>query len=116
MGQAALDAARQGHRVVMTPAKMMYLIRYQGPQWFEPLTYFGNNTLKDVYDYEPIQNDWTPQTRSLLMGVQASLWTEFCNHPNDVDYLIFPRLSALAEVVWTQSKRKSWSSFLKAMD
>lgn len=116
MGQAALKAAQQGHRFVMTPAKVMYLIRYQGPQWFEPLTYFGNNTLKDVYDYEPVQADWIPKTEKLLMGVQASLWSEFCNSPEDVDYLIFPRLSALAEVAWTQPKRKNWNNYLKAMD
>ena len=68
----------------MTPARIMYLIRYQGPQWFEPLTYFGNNTLKDVYDYEPVQKDWKPEYASLLMGVQGSMWTEFCNKPEDV--------------------------------
>lgn len=115
-GQAALKAAAKGHRFIMTPARIMYLIRYQGPQWFEPITYFGNNTLKDVYEYEPIQKDWTPQVASLLMGVQASMWTEFCNSPADVDYLLFPRLSALAEVAWTKPARKNWSSYLKALD
>lgn len=116
MGQAAMKAAKQGHRFVMAPARVMYLIRYQGPQWFEPLTYFGNNTLQDVYTYEPFQKDWTPEVKNLLMGVQVCLWTEFCNTPEDVDYLIFPRLSALAEVTWTQPVRKNWQSFLKAMD
>ena len=94
----------------------MYLIRYQGPQWFEPLTYFGNNTLKDVYDYEPVQKDWKPEYASLLMGVQGSMWTEFCNKPEDVDYLLFPRLAAVAEVAWTQPEKKDWASFLQAMD
>lgn len=115
-GQAALKAAELGHRFIMTPARILYLIRYQGPQWFEPITYFGNNTLKDVYDYEPVQKDWTPQAASLLMGVQACMWTEFCNSPADVDYLLFPRLSALAEVAWTKPARKNWTSYLKAMD
>lgn len=115
-GQAAMKAAELGHRIIMTPARIMYLIRYQGPQWFEPVTYFGNNTLKDVYDYEPIQKDWTKQTVSLLMGVQACMWTEFCNTPADVDYLLFPRLSALAEVAWTKPERKNWKSYLKALD
>lgn len=115
-GQAALKAAALGHRFIMTPARILYLIRYQGPQRFEPVTYFGNNTLKDVYSYEPVQKDWTPQTASLLMGVQACMWTEFCNTPADVDYLLFPRLSALAEVAWTQPERKDWKSYLKAMD
>lgn len=115
-GQAAQKAAELGHRFIMTPARILYLIRYQGPQWFEPITYFGNNTLKDVYDYEPVQKDWTPQAASLLMGVQACMWTEFCNSPADVDYLLFPRLSALAEVAWTKPARKNWASYLKAMD
>lgn len=115
-GQAALKAAEKGHRFIMTPARIMYLIRYQGPQWFEPLTYFGNNTLKDVYDYEPVKNDWKPEYASLLMGVQASLWTEFCNKPEDVDYLLFPRLAALAEVAWTQPEKKDWTLFLQAVD
>jgi len=44
------------------------------------------------------------------------MWTEFCNSPADVDYLLFPRLSALAEVAWTKPARKNWASYLKAMD
>ena len=116
LGAAALKAAEKGHRFIMTPARIMYLIRYQGPQWFEPQTYFGNNTLKDVYDYEPVQADWKPEYASLLLGVQASLWTEFCNKPEDVDYLLFPRLAALAEVAWTKKERKDWTSFLKGLD
>lgn len=116
MGQAAWKAAEQGHRFIMSPARVMYLIRYQGPQWFEPLTYFGNNIMKDLYNYEPVQKEWTPEVSSLLMGVQACMWTEFCNKPQEVDYLIFPRLAALAEVAWTQSKRKDWKKYLVAMD
>lgn len=115
-GNAALKAAEKGHRFVMTPAKVLYLIRYQGPQWFEPLTYFGNNTLKDVYDYEPVQENWKPEYESLLMGVQGSMWTEFCNRPEDVTYQIFPRLAALAEIAWSPKGSKNWNEFLKALD
>ena len=116
LGTAALKAAEKGHQFIMTPARILYLIRYQGPQWFEPQTYFGNNTLKDIYDYEPVQADWKPEYASLLKGVQASMWTEFCNKPEDVDYLVFPRLAALAEVAWTQPARKEWTAFLKGLD
>ena len=108
MGQAALDAARQGHRVVMTPAKVTYLIRYQGPQWFEPLTYFGNNRLLDIYSYEPLGPEWSPEMAGNLLGVQASLWTEFCSSVADVNYLAFPRLAALAEIGWTRPEDKDW--------
>lgn len=116
MGQAAWKAAEKGHRFIMAPARVMYLIRYQGPQWFEPLTYFGNNIMKDLYNYEPVQKAWTPEVSSLLMGVQACMWTEFCNKSEEVDYLIFPRLAALAEVAWTQPERKDWKKYLVAMD
>lgn len=115
-GQAALRAAAQGHRYIMTPAKVLYLIRYQGPQWFEPTTYFGNNTLKDVYDYEPVSSDDPAGASDLLLGVQASLWTEFCNGTDDVDYLLFPRLTALAEVGWTDAAKRDWERFLAAAD
>lgn len=63
-----MKAARQGHRFVMTPARVLYLIRYQGPQWFEPVTYFGNNTLKDIYDYEPVERSWTTKNAFIADG------------------------------------------------
>lgn len=115
-GNAALKAAEQGYRFVMTPARVAYLIRYQGPQWFEPLTYFGNNTLKGLFDYEPVQEGWKPEYEKLLMGVQASMWTEFCNKPEDVFYLVFPRLAALAEIAWVPKNQKDWNVFLKGLD
>ena len=116
LGKAALKAAEQGHRFVMTPAKIFYLIRYQGPQWFEPLTYFGNNTLKDVYMYEPVQKEWNSAYENLLLGVQASMWTEFCSKPEDVEYQLFPRLLALSDIAWGQKNRKDWPDFLKRID
>ena len=94
----------------------MYLIRYQGPQWFEPVTYFGNNTLKDVFDYEPVQKDWKPEYESLLMGIQACMWTEFCNKPEDVDYLLFPRLAASGRSSMDAHGHKRLVRFLKRMD
>lgn len=116
MGNAALKAAAQGHRFVMTPAKVAYLIRYQGPQWFEPLTYFGNNTLKGLFDYEPVQDSWKPEYKNLLMGLQASMWTEFCYNSDDVFYLVFPRLAALAEIAWVPKGERNWERFLKGLD
>lgn len=115
-GQAAVEASRKGHRFVMTPARIAYLIRYQGPQWFEPRTYFGNNRLYDIYAYEPVKEDWTQDMKDLLLGVQASLWTEFCNSPEDVHYLAFPRLAALAEIAWSPIDDRDWNGFLPRLD
>lgn len=115
-GNAALKAAAQGHRFVMTPARVTYLIRYQGPQWFEPLTYFGNNLMKNLYEYEPVQTNWKPEYEPLLMGVQASMWTEFCHSTEEVYYMVFPRLAALAEIAWAPKKYRNWPAFLKGLD
>lgn len=116
LGAAGYKAGLAGHRFIMTPAQVNYLIRYQGPQWFEPRTYFGNNTLRNVYDYEPVQPDWDPAVAARLLGVQASLWTEFVRTPSDVDYLVFPRLTALAEVAWSPAGKKDWPDFLRRLD
>lgn len=114
MGEAGYKAGKAGHPFIMTPAQVLYLIRYQGPQWFEPRTYFGNNTLKNVYEYEPVQPDWEESVRTRLLGLQASLWTEFVGSPEEAEYLIFPRLAALAEAAW--SNEKNWPGFLKRLD
>lgn len=113
---AVNDAKKSGRKFIMTPAQTLYLIRYQGPQWFEPLTYFGNNTLSDVYNYEPVKDDWTPELEEQLLGVQGSLWTEFCSSNQDVEYLIFPRLMAVADMAWRPKGSQDWSAFLEALD
>lgn len=116
-GHGALKAGKQGHRFVMAPTGTMYLNTYQGPQWHERVLSFGGiNTLKDIYHYEPVERYWTMSMRSNLLGVQTSLWTEFCETPEDVDYLLFPRLAAVSESVWSSPIMKTWGRFLKALD
>lgn len=115
-GEAGYKAGKEGHNFVMTPAKVLYFIRYQGPQWFEPRTYFGNITLKDVYDYEPIQPSWTKEVSERLIGLQASLWTEFIESDDEAEYMIFPRIAALSEIAWAQKGNKDWEYFIKGID
>lgn len=117
MGNAAVNYARKtGRKFIMSPARVLYLLRYQGPQWFEPFTYFGNNTLSDVYNYEAVQPDWDEQLTGQLLGIQGSLWTEFCQSPEDVEYLLFPRLIAVADGAWRQPDTKDWPAFIEALD
>ncbi len=115
LGYAAFKAADLGHPIILTPARILYFIRYQGPQWFEPYTYFGNNTLFDVYDYEPTSAMSDGQAQH-LKGVQACLWSEFSTNLADAEYLTFPRLAAHAELAWTQPDKKEWPRFLKSLD
>ena len=116
-GHGAVKAGKQGHHFVMSPTGTMYLNTYQGPQWQEPvLSFGGTNTLKNIYFYEPIERYWTMSMRSHLLGIEAALWTEFCEKPEDVDYLLYPRLGALAETVWSFPIAKRWDRFLNTLD
>lgn len=116
-GHGAVKAGKQGHHFIMAPTGTMYLNAYQGPQWHEPILSFGgSNTLKGIYHYEPVERYWTMSMRSHLMGVQASLWTEFCGSPEDVDYLLYPRLGAVSEAAWSFPMVKRWERFLATLD
>ena len=116
-GNTAVNYAREtGRDFIMSPAKKMYLIRYQGPQWFEPFTYFGNITLSDVYNYEPFGADWNDKLKSQLRGIQGSMWTEFCKSPSDVEYMMYPRMLAVADVAWRPEGSANWDRFVKGVD
>ena len=116
-GHGAVKAGKQGHDFIVSPTETMYLNRYQGPQWQEPVLAFeGNNTLKKIYQYEPVERYWTMSMRNHLLGIQAALWTEFCEKPEDVDYLLYPRLGAVAEAAWSAPMSKRWERFLNMMD
>lgn len=116
-GNTAVQYARAtGRDFIMSPAKKMYLIRYQGPQWFEPFTYFGNITLADVHGYEPFGADWDDNLKSQLRGIQGSMWTEFCLSPSDVEYMMYPRMLAVADVAWRPEGSADWGGFIKGVD
>ena len=116
-GHGAVKAGKQGHNFVMTPTGVMYLNSYQGPQWQEPvLAFSGGNTLKNIYQYEPVERYWTMSMRSHLLGLQAALWTEFCEKKEDVDYILYPRLAAVSEAAWSAPIAKRWERFLTMLD
>ena len=116
-GHGAVKAGKQGHDFVMVPTGTMYLNSYQGPQWQEPvLAFTGGNTLKNIYQYEPIERYWTMSMRSHLLGLQAALWTEFCEKKEDVDYLLYPRLAAVSEAAWSSPMAKRWERFVMMLD
>ncbi len=116
LGTAGYKAAKEGHNFVMTPSQILYLDYYQGPQWFEPRTYFGNNTMEKIYSYEPVQAEWEPQAVQRLLGIQASMWTEFIENPDHAEYMIFPRVAAAADIAWAQKGTKDWADFLNRLD
>ncbi len=115
-GSSAFKAGALGHKYVMAPAQTLYFIRYQGPQWFEPRTYFGNVTLEDVYNYKHLPDDLPQATRDNFIGTQACLWSEFVESTEDAQYLIFPRLMAHSENAWCSQEELNWDGFLPRLD
>ncbi len=106
-----IEAAKMQHDVVMTPGFPLYFNSYQAGPEGEPLANGGMNTLKNVYDYEPIPKELTASQAKYILGAQANLWGEFILTPLHVEYMILPRMPALAEVVWTSKGNKNWMNF-----
>ncbi|MBX2963767.1 MAG: beta-N-acetylhexosaminidase [Cyclobacteriaceae bacterium] len=115
-GEAGGTAAAQaGHHVVMTPGFALYFDHYQSVQKNEPTAIGGHTSLKKVYDYEPIPTALSQEESEFILGAQANLWTEYIKTPEHVEYMVYPRALALAEVVWSPKENRNWDSFIKRL-
>jgi len=115
-GTAGERAGELKFNYIKCPALKYYLTRYQGPQWFEPFTYFGNITLKDIYTYEPKPATLPDSVGQYMLGVEACLWNEFVNNTAEAEYQLFPRFIAFSETAWTFPENKSWDHFISRLD
>ncbi|MEN8153506.1 MAG: beta-N-acetylhexosaminidase [Acidobacteriota bacterium] len=113
--EGGIAAARAGHDVIMSPTSHCYFDYYQGNPENEPLAIGGLLTLEKVYSFNPTPDILKEEERKHILGGQANLWTEYIPNPEQAEYMIFPRIAALAEVVWTTEKLKKWSNFSKRM-
>ena len=112
-----LEAARQGHDVIMTPNTYYYLAYHQGTDLDrEPLGIGGYLPLKKCYSYEPYVGGMTDEEKSHILGVQANLWTEYIKTEEHIHYMLLPRIAALSEVQWCDADRKDYARFLDSMD
>lgn len=96
-----IAAARAGHDVVMCPQTHVYLDWRQSPSADEPVPIAHVRTLEDVYRFEPVPEELTPEEARHVIGAQANVWTEVLDSVRSVDYMVFPRLAAFAEVAWS---------------
>ncbi|GGQ69831.1 beta-N-acetylhexosaminidase [Streptomyces flaveolus] len=94
-------AARAGHDVVMCPEQQVYLDHRQDAGEDEPVPIGFVRTLEDVYRFEPVPPELTPEEAARVLGTQANVWTEVMENQARVDYQVFPRLAAFAEVAWS---------------
>jgi len=111
-------AVKQGHKVVMAPANYVYFdypqtIGEPGAPWEGNDN--GPNSLELIYEWEPIPPHFSKQEASLVIGVQGAIWTEFIRSKSYMEYMTFPRLSALAETAWSPKEEKDLADFKNRM-
>jgi hexosaminidase len=109
--QGGIDAARSGHDVIMTPVNYCYLDQYQA-QKNEPMAQEGFLPLEKVYAFNPIPLTLPMPGRLHILGGQACVWTEYIPTEQHAEYMIFPRLCAMAEVLWSPPGKQDYASFL----
>lgn len=107
-----IKSARMGHDVVMTPGNYMYFDFYQADPKTQPYAIGGYTPVKKVYSYDPVPTDsLTAEECKHILGVQANTWTEYIQTSDHLEYMMFPRVLALAEIAWTPQEERNWEDF-----
>jgi len=110
-----MEGARQGHDVIMTPNSHLYLDHYQGDTIQEPLAIGGFSPLEHVYAFEPVPPGLSRTESAHILGAQGNVWTEYMAATDYVEYMVLPRMLALAEVVWSPRETRDLESFLRRL-
>ena len=109
----AIDGARRGNRVILSPNTHLYFDFYQSKETqFEPFAIGGFIPVERVYSFEPVPKQLNAAESALVLGAQANLWTEYIPTFSQVQYMAMPRVAALAEVLWTDARHKNYNDFL----
>ncbi|MCL6296173.1 glycoside hydrolase family 20 protein [Jejuia spongiicola] len=114
--KGGLEASEQGHDVVMTPGTHCYFDHYQGPMNTEPLAWGGNTPVSKVYEFDPIVDSMSDEQAQHVLGGQANLWSEYVPTESHSEYMIYPRIAALSETLWSPKKDRDWLDFSYRME
>jgi hexosaminidase len=108
-----ISAAKQKHFVIMNPEQVLYLDYNQGYSPQEPLTVGRLTTVEKIYQYNPTPADsLTVEEQKYILGVQSNLWSEYITSPAKLNYQLYPRMFALAEIAWTETQNKNYNNFV----
>ncbi|MDY7395582.1 family 20 glycosylhydrolase [Aureibaculum sp. 2210JD6-5] len=113
--KGGIEAAEQGHDVIMTPGSHCYFDHYQGPQSVEPIAQGGYVPLNKVYKFDPVPENMPKEASQHILGAQANLWSEYIPTTSHSEYMIFPRLAALSETIWSPKASLDWNDFTKRL-
>lgn len=108
--EGGIAAAKQNHHVVMTPGSHCYFDHSQSNNE-DSVTIGGFLPLEKVYNYEPVPGILTEDQGKNILGAQGNVWTEYIANEKKLEYMIFPRMAALAEVLWSKIENKNWKDF-----
>ncbi|WP_281635536.1 glycoside hydrolase family 20 protein [Flavobacterium marginilacus] len=109
--KGGIEAAEQKHDVIMTPESHCYFNFYQGPQNDEPTAFNAFLPLHTVYEFDPIADAMSPEVAKHILGGHANLWAEFINTDALSEYMLFPRLAAFSETLWSTKESRNWDDF-----
>jgi hexosaminidase len=122
----AVAGAKEGHDVILTPGSHAYFDHYQANYSDEPLAIGGFLPLKKVYGFNPVPEELTTEEAVYVLGAQGNVWTEYMTTTDHVEYMVFPRILAMSEVVWSGASNaletdypeflSRLESFMKRMD
>ena len=110
--KGGVEAARQGHRVIMTPFEHCYLDLYQGDPAVEPNTY-SMLRLRDCYKFSIVPDSIDA---SFVLGGQGNLWAESIPHYRQVEYMTWPRAMAISETLWNETDSRNWDFFIQRVE
>lgn len=114
--EGGTKAAQMGHDVIMTPTSYAYFDYYQAKDTEkEPFAIGGYVPVEKVYSLDPIPTTLNNEQKKHILGAQANLWTEYISTTQHVEYMVLPRMAALAEVQWTQPEKKNYKNFCKRL-
>jgi hexosaminidase len=111
----AVEAAGAGHDVIMTPTTYCYLDYYQSTNQPEPKAIGDYLPLDRAYAFEPIPEKLDSRFQSHILGAQGCLWTEYIASLKYAEYMMFPRLCALAEVAWSPAGTRNYNDFMRRL-
>jgi hexosaminidase len=112
--EGGITAAKDKHDVIMTPGGWCYFDHSQS-KYEDSITIGGYLPLDKVYGYEPIPAALSSDEGKYVLGAQANLWTEYIGNESKLQYMVFPRIAALAEVLWSPKDKRNWADFEKRL-
>lgn len=113
--EGGIEAAEAGHAVIMTPTQYCYFDYYQSSSKDEPLAIGGYLPIEKVYEFNPIPNDLPREFHKNILGGQANVWTEYIPDMMGLHHMIFPRMIAMSQVLWSNEK-PSFKRFISSYD